>query len=53
MRLIPYDKELMIARSVCRALGLGMASEKGNSNRATKTISRLEPSSDSVSHNPW
>lgn len=33
----------MVARSVCRALGLGMASEKRNSDHATKYISRLDP----------
>ena len=35
--------ELMIARSVCRALGLGRASEKRNSDHAMKFISRLDP----------
>lgn len=43
VRVIRTDEELMIARSVCRALGLGMASEKGNSDHATKYISRLDP----------
>jgi hypothetical protein len=33
----------MISRSVCRALGLGMASEKTNSEQATKYISRMDP----------
>jgi hypothetical protein len=33
----------MIARSVCRALGLGRASEKRNSDHAMKFISRLDP----------
>jgi acetate kinase len=43
VRVIRTDEELMIARSVCRALGLGMASEKRNSDHATKYISRLDP----------
>lgn len=30
VRIIGTDEELIIARSVCRALGLGMASEKRN-----------------------
>ena len=34
VRLIRTDEEQMIARSVCRALGLGMASGKGNSDHA-------------------
>jgi len=29
------DEELMIAKTVCRALGLGMASEKMNSGQTT------------------
>jgi acetate kinase len=36
VRVIPTDEEQMIARSVCRALGLGRASEKRNSDPATK-----------------
>jgi acetate kinase len=47
VRVIRTDEELMIARLVCRALGLGMASEKENSNHATKSISRLDPLSPS------
>ena len=43
VRVIRTDEELMIARLVCRALGLGMASEKDNSDHATKFISRLDP----------
>jgi acetate kinase len=43
VRVICTDEELMIARLVCRALGLGMASEKENSDQATKSISRLDP----------
>jgi hypothetical protein len=43
VRVIRTDEELMIARSVCRALGLGMAREKRNSDHATKYISRLDP----------
>ena len=42
VRVIRTDEELMIARLVCRALGLGMSSEKGNSDHATKSISRLD-----------
>ena len=33
---------------VCRTLGLGIASEKGNSDHATKYISRLDPFSAGV-----
>jgi acetate kinase len=36
VRVIRTDEEQMIARSVCRALGLGTASEKRNSDHATK-----------------
>ena len=36
VRVIRTDEEQMIARSVCRALGLGMASEKRNSDHAMK-----------------
>jgi len=43
VRVIRTDEELMIARSVCRVLGLGMTSENGNSDPATKYISRLDP----------
>ena len=43
VHVIRTDEELMIARSVCRALGHGMASEKRNSDHATKYISRLDP----------
>jgi len=43
VRVIRTDEELMIARSVCRALELGKASEKRNSDHATKYISRLDP----------
>jgi acetate kinase len=35
VRVIRTDEEKMIARSVCRALGLGIAGEKGNSNHET------------------
>ena len=41
--VIRTDEELMIARSVCRALELGKASEKRDSDHATKYISRLDP----------
>ena len=36
VRVIQTDEEQMIARSVCHALGLGMSSEKRNSDHATK-----------------
>ncbi len=43
VRVIRTDEELMIARSVSRALGLGMASEKRNFDHAKKYIFRLNP----------
>jgi acetate kinase len=43
VRVIRTDEELMIARSVCRALGLGMAGEKRHSDHAPGYISRLDP----------
>ena len=43
VRVIRTDEELMIARSVCRVLGLGMASETRDSDQATKYVSRLDP----------
>jgi len=53
VRVIRTDEELMIARSVCRALGPGMAGEKRNSDPATKYSSRLDPfSAGGGSHNP-
>jgi hypothetical protein len=53
VRVIRTDEELMIARSVCRALGLGMASERRNSDPATKYSSWLDPfSTGGGSHNP-
>ena len=36
VRVIRTDEELMIARSVCRVLGLGLNIEKENSEQATK-----------------
>jgi len=42
VRVIHTDEELTIARLVCRVLGLGMASEKMNSEQATKYSSRLD-----------
>jgi acetate kinase len=36
LRVIRTDEELMIARSVCRALGLGRPGESSNSNDATQ-----------------
>ncbi len=35
VRVIPTDEEQMIARSVCRALGLGIVSEKSTTKRAS------------------
>jgi hypothetical protein len=53
VRVIRTDEERMIARLLCRALGLGMASERRNSDPATKYISRLDPfSAGGVPHNP-
>ena len=46
VRVIRTDEELMIARSVCRVFRLGMASERGNSDHATKYICRLDPLSE-------
>ena len=43
VRVIRTDEERMIAKTVCLVLGLGMASEKMNSDHATKYISRLDP----------
>jgi acetate kinase len=43
VRVIRTDEEWMIADTVCRILGLGMASEENNSDHATKYISRLDP----------
>jgi hypothetical protein len=40
VRVIRTDEELMIARSVCRALGFGMPAVERNSDHATKFISR-------------
>ena len=36
VRVIRTDEELMIARSVCRVLGFGLAGEKANSDHATQ-----------------
>jgi len=41
--VIRTDEEQMIARSVCRALGLGMAREERDSDHATNYIYRLDP----------
>jgi acetate kinase len=46
VRVIRTDEELMIARSVCRVLGLNLASEERNSDHATKHISRPDPFSE-------
>jgi len=42
VRVIRTDEEQMIARSVCRTLGLGMAGGKQDSDYAMKYISRLD-----------
>jgi acetate kinase len=53
VRVIRTDEEQMIARSVCRALGLGRASENQNSEHATQYISRLDPpAAGGVPHGP-
>jgi acetate kinase len=36
VRVIHTDEELMIARTLCRVLGLGLASEQRTSDHATK-----------------
>jgi acetate kinase len=36
VRVIHTDEEVMIADTVCRVLGLGMANEERNSGRATR-----------------
>ena len=46
VRVIHTDEDLMIARSVCRAPGLGMAGEKRNSDHTMKNSSRLDPFSE-------
>src|ERR1035437_10795259 len=52
VRVIRTDEELMIAHSVCRALGLGMAGERRNSDPATKYSFWLDPfSTGGGSHN--
>lgn len=43
VRVIRTDEELMIARSVCLALGLGLAGEKRNSEHTTNYNSSLDP----------
>ena len=43
VRVIHTGEEQMIARSACRALGLGMASKTGNPDHVTRYISRLDP----------
>jgi len=42
VHVIRADEEWMIARSVCRVLGLGIISEKRNSGQATKQVSLLD-----------
>ena len=44
--VIHTDEEQMLARSVCRALGLGLASETMNSEQATTYSSRRDPFSE-------
>jgi acetate kinase len=43
VRVIRTDEEHMIAKMVCRVLGLGMASEKRKSDHSAKYISRQDP----------
>ncbi|WP_340123619.1 acetate/propionate family kinase [Methylobacter svalbardensis] len=43
VRVMHTDEELMIAKTVCHALGLGMVSEKTNSDQATKYSSQSDP----------
>lgn len=50
VRVIHTDEDLMIARSVCRAPGLGMAGEKRNSDHTMKNSSRLDPFSAHAPH---
>lgn len=50
VRVIHTDEELMIAETVYRVLGLGMAGEIGNPDHATKYISRLDPFSERGPH---
>ena len=45
VRVIRTDEELMIARSVCRALGLGLPSTTRGSNQFTNDSSPLDPPS--------
>jgi acetate kinase len=42
VRVIRTDEEQMIARSVCRVLGLNLASEERNSDHATTHVPRLD-----------
>ncbi|MGA2112326.1 MAG: acetate/propionate family kinase [Anaerolineales bacterium] len=46
VRVMHTDEERVIAETVCRVLGLGPASEIGNSDHATKYISRMDPFSE-------
>jgi acetate kinase len=50
VRVMHTDEEQMIARSVCSALGLGMSSEKRNSDHATKDGSQPDPFSERPPH---
>jgi len=43
VRVIGTDEARMIARSVCRVLGLGMGCQERKSDHATEYISRLDP----------
>jgi acetate kinase len=45
VRVIRTDEELMIARSVCRVLGLGAANGERTPAHATKCLSPQDPSS--------
>jgi acetate kinase len=46
VRVIHTDEALMMARSVCRVLGLGMAGEIMTSEHATTDSARLDPCSE-------
>jgi acetate kinase len=46
VRVMHTDEAQMIARSVCRVLGLGMASDTLNAEHATTYSSRLDPFSE-------
>jgi hypothetical protein len=51
-RAIRMDEELTVAGPVCRALGIGVASKKRNSNHTTEYVSRLDLLSAVSAQNP-